>query len=124
MYPQKMSKNQKVINDWSTQQIIHKTKILNFEFLLSKNYISHIYEDYYYINEKIELVEHDIYKFCNEKLKAEMSIENENVEIKKFIKDLHVYNEIKEICEALVNKIAEKKETTSKEIFKEMGFDN
>lgn len=118
-----MVKISKVINDWSQHKIIHRSKILNFDFLNSKNYISHIDSDYYYLNENIEVVEHDIYKYCNEKAKNEMNIENESYEIKKFIKDLHVYNELKEICESLVNKIAEKKETTSKEIFKEMGFD-
>ncbi|KAK6090956.1 hypothetical protein P3W45_000201 [Vairimorpha bombi] len=118
-----MSKN-KILNDWSTSKIIHKDKILHFGILLSKNLITEIEDDYWYLSEKVEIVEYEIYKYFNEKMADEMNIEDSEAEIKKFIKDLHVYNELKDIGQSLVNKIAERKGTTSKEVFKEMEYES
>ena len=41
-----------------------------------------------------------------------MSIEAFNIEMKKFIKNLHVDNYLKDIIQALVNKLVEKKNST------------
>lgn len=114
----------KLLNNWSTHKIIHKDKIINYDLLLSRNLISNLTgTDYYYLNEPVDTVEYEIYKHNNEQMTDEMNIEDCNIEIKKFIKDLHVYNKLKDIGQALVNKIAERKNTTSKEILREMEYD-
>ena len=114
----------KIFNDWFANKIIHKDKILNFDFLNRKGFIKSIQDtEYYFLTESIDTVEYELYKYFNEKISNEMNIEDCNIEIKKFIKNLHVYNELKDIGQALVNKIAERKNTTSKEILKEMDYD-
>ncbi|WUR02071.1 DNA repair SWI5-like protein [Vairimorpha necatrix] len=113
-----------LLNNWSKDEIIHKDKILYFDILISKSLISNIQNtEYFTLSKPVEIVEYEIYKYFNEKMIDKMNIEDCTVEIKKFIKDLHVYNELKDIGQSLVNKIAERRKTTSKEIIKEMGYD-
>ncbi|TBU09544.1 hypothetical protein CWI36_0020p0060 [Hamiltosporidium magnivora] len=81
------------LNNWEKEKIIHKNKILNFEFLNKNNFITEIKDSYFYLSVEYEKVEEYFYK---EKFKS--------------------YNELKDIAQAMMGKIADFKGSTLKEM--------
>lgn len=112
------------INDWETNKIIHKDKILYFDVLVSNNCIKQIKNGYFCLVESLEVCESHVLRHINSKLIQELKLEDVDKEIKRFIKQLNEYNELKDIGESLVHKIAERKGVTIKQEFIEMGFED
>lgn len=102
------------LNNWEKLKIIHKNKIKKFEFLKKHKLIIHIESDYFY---SVDDIENKYYKLkCDE-----IGLDEDVIEkVDEFIKKLNEYNEIKDVAEALIGKIAELKNLTIKEMRKEL----
>lgn len=112
----------KILNDWEANKIIHQDKILHFGILESNSCIKHIIDGYYYLCEPLEICESLVLKDINEEIANTLNISDIELEVKKFIKQLNEYNELKDIGETLVHKLAERKWVTSKQMFCEMEY--
>jgi hypothetical protein len=111
-----------LLNNWKLDKVIHKDKILNFDILISKNCLKEVDKDYFYLIFPLEVCESFILEIRNKELASDLGITEVEKEIKNFINQLNKYNELKEIGETLVHKIAERKGKTSKQIFNEMDY--
>lgn len=112
------------MDDWEKTEIIHKNKIKNFDFLKKNDFITEIEDGYYYISEDIEVVETAFCKKINEELANELNIEDIEEELKLFIKKLNTYNELKDIGQDLIGKIATFRGTTNKSIHEELDMND
>ena len=112
-----------LLNDWTSQKIIHKDKIIEFEFLTDNNFITEIEDGYFYLNAEFHSVERIYIEKLNSKIMNRLNIQDANKEIKTYIKKLNKYNEAKDIAQSLMGKIADLKGVTIKEIHEEMGVD-
>lgn len=111
------------LNDWEKEEIIRKDKIAEFDFLSRRRFITEVSMDYYYLSEDIKTVEMELWKDSNARLANELDIQDIDKEIKRFIKLLNSYNEIKDIGQELIGKIADLRQTTAKAIHEELGMD-
>lgn len=114
------------LNKWDVEKIIKKENILEFEFLENNKYLTEIETDYFYLNKDFYTVEKNFYETINKELMKDLNINNLDLEIKNFIKKLNKYNEAKDIAQSLMGKIADLRDTTIKEVHKdlEVDFDN
>ncbi|TBU07571.1 hypothetical protein CWI39_0300p0020 [Hamiltosporidium magnivora] len=104
------------LNNWEKEKIIHKNKILNFEFLNKNNFITEIKDLYFYLSVEYEKVEEYFYKEKCDEIINRLNIKDPNMEIKEFIAKLNLYNELKDIAQAMMGKIADFKGSTLKEM--------
>ncbi|RVD90946.1 DNA repair Swi5, partial [Tubulinosema ratisbonensis] len=95
--------------------IIHKSKILNYDFLLENECLTLIEDDYYCLSKDLEDIKALFYDQEIKKLTKELEIQDVNLEIKNFISKLNKYNELKDIGQAMIGKIADLKGITIKE---------
>ncbi|KCZ75565.1 hypothetical protein H311_03457 [Anncaliia algerae PRA109] len=102
-------------NDWLNTPIIHKDKIKNFDFLFENNFIELIEEDYYYLTKDFKNIKMEYYTRKVEELINELGITDVTTEIKAFIGKLNKYNELKDIGQALMGKIADLQGITIKD---------
>lgn len=109
-----------IFNDWDKTPIIHKSKIKNFDFLTENNLIKDLTDNYFCLTEPIEIVEDRYYRLENERLIDLLGIENVDDELKLFIENMNVYNEVKDIAQSMMGKIAELRGITNKEVHEEM----
>ncbi|KAM0675167.1 swi5-like zinc finger protein [Gurleya vavrai] len=109
-------------NDWKLQEIIHKDKILNYNFLKENALIELIEDDYYYLKSNQKSLEDLYYEIKTYELAQKLKITDVDVEIKDFIKKLNLYNEIKDIADAMMGKIAELRGTTIQELHDEFDI--
>ncbi|KAF7678791.1 DNA repair protein SWI5 like protein [Astathelohania contejeani] len=109
-------------NDWSNCEIIYKDDIINFEFLQENNLIKEIEDGYYYLRDELKNIEKRYYLMKNKELAAQLNIHDIDVEIKKFIRKLNLYNEIKDIGQMLMGKIADLRGVTTRELHEEFGI--
>jgi hypothetical protein len=110
------------LNDWRKHEIIHRDNIKSYELLLRQGHIREAADGYYYLLEDPEAVETALWKNANERLADELGITSVEKEIKAFIARLNEYNEVKDIAQALMGKIAELRQTTAKVIHEELGM--
>ncbi|KRH91789.1 putative DNA repair protein, Swi5 protein [Pseudoloma neurophilia] len=115
----KSSKEKDDLSDWNSHKILHRSKIVNFDYLLKNELIKPIENSNFFY--AVDDLEEKYYK-----LKYEQYIkENKNIsiesEINTFINKLNKYNELKDCAEALIGKIAEIRGCSIKEIREEMG---
>ncbi|KAG0438120.1 DNA repair protein SWI5 like protein [Dictyocoela muelleri] len=109
-----------IFDDWKKTPIIHKNKIKEFEFLMENNYITELDDNYFYLSETFAKIENHYYKNENEKLIQLLKIKDVDVELKNFIMKMNIYNEVKDISQSMMGKIAELRGVTNKEIHEEM----
>ncbi|EJW02440.1 hypothetical protein EDEG_03144 [Edhazardia aedis USNM 41457] len=109
-------------NDWDKQEIYHKDDIINYQFLLKHAFITEVDTDFYYLTNDMRNIEMVYYKEITKELAEKLNITDVEKEIKKFIAKLNLYNEIKDINDALVGKVAELKGVTIKEFQEELGI--
>ncbi|KAF9763195.1 DNA repair protein SWI5 like protein [Nosema granulosis] len=114
----------KIINDWATNKIIRRDKIQHFELLEERNCIKEVKDNYYCLVEPIEVCESIVLEEINLEIASTLNITDIDLEVKSFIKQLNEYNELKDIGETLVHKIAERKGLTSKQMFIEMEYED
>ncbi|KAM0686400.1 swi5-like zinc finger protein [Conglomerata obtusa] len=107
------------MNDWNKQEIFHKTNIKNFDFLHSQSHIKHIADDFYYLSVDSTKLEELFYSYKTEQLAKKLNITNIEGEIKNFIKKLNLYNEVKDIADAMMGKISELRGCTIQELHDE-----
>lgn len=89
--------------------------------MIESNFIKMLEDDYYFvINKNYEIT---YYKELNEKMAEELKIENVKGSIEKYIKELNTYNEIKDIVDAMVGKIAEYRGISIVEMREELELD-
>lgn len=89
--------------------------------MIESNNIKMLEDDYYFvINKNYEIT---YYKELNEKMAEELKIENVKGSIEKYIKELNTYNEIKDIVDAMVGKIAEYRGISIVEMREELELD-
>lgn len=108
-----------LLNDWNITPVIKKKNILNFDFLNQKGYIKEIKDSYYYITKDLKMVEIELCKKKASDLAQEIGIKSVDTEIKSFIKRLNQYNELKDVAQALLGRIADLRGTTIKEVHRE-----
>jgi uncharacterized protein YwgA len=111
------------MDNWSTHGVMHKDKIRSFSFLSMHGYIREVADGYYCLTEDPETVETQLWKDVNGRLANELNIADIEKEIRTFIAKLNEYNEIKDIAQELMGKIAEFKQTTTRVIHEELGID-
>lgn len=111
-----------LLNNWKEEEIIKKENIINFDFLMKRSYIKEIEGGYYYLDVDIDTVELELWKFKNEELANILNITDINKEIKQHIKNLNRYNELKDIAQALIGRIAELRQTTVKQVHEELDL--
>jgi hypothetical protein len=104
------------LNDWSKEKIVHRDSIKSFDFLMKNNYIKEIADHYFYLSEDIHRVEESFYKSKTIELAKSLGIDDISLEIKGFIKKLNTYNEIKDIAQCLMGKIADLRGVTIKKL--------
>lgn len=107
------------LNNWIKTPIIRKKDILNFQFLDSYGYLEEIEKEYYCLNTDFSAVELEFYKKESAALADRLGIEDVRVEIKRFIQKLSLYNELKDIAQALLGRIADLKGITIKDVHSE-----
>lgn len=112
-----------LLNDWEEEEIIHRNEIINFEFLNKKGYVIEISEGFYYLSEEHRVVETELWKNINDELANELDIKDIDKEIKRFIGLLNKYNEIKDIGQELIGRIADLRQTTTKSVHEELGME-
>lgn len=103
------------LNPWNNLKVIHKSKIKQFDYLVSKRLIHHIDSGYYYAVDNIENL---YFKSRCEEMGIDQKIEKK---VDCFIKQLNKYNELKDCAESLIGKIAELKGVSIKEMREEIG---
>lgn len=108
-------------NDWEAHKIIHKSEIMEFEFLNDNSYIEEIDSGYYYLAVDIGTVEKKFYTKKNEEIADELNLGDVQKEIATFVKKLNRYNYAKDIAQTLMGRMAELKGTTIKNIHEDMG---
>ncbi|ADM11349.1 putative Swi5-like protein [Encephalitozoon intestinalis ATCC 50506] len=113
----------KLLNDWEKEEIIHKSKIVNFDFLEKKDFISEVKDGFYYLSKDIKAVETELWKKANDELADHLDIKDIDKEIKRFIFLLNRYNEIKDIGQELIGRIASLRQTTARDIHEELGME-
>lgn len=106
-------------NDWTQHEIIHKNDILNFDFLQENEFIKEIEEDFYFLTVQQEKLEECFYDFKTKEIQKKLKINNIETEIQVFIAKLNKYNEIKDIADEMLGKLAELKGVSLKEIHEE-----
>lgn len=112
----------KMLNNWEKDKIVHRDKILSFEFLAGNGYISEISDGFYYMSEDPETVETELWRKLNSELANELNIQDIDREIRGFIGLLNSYNEIKDIGQELIGRIAVLGQTTTKDVHEELGM--
>ncbi|AFM98106.1 recombination repair protein [Encephalitozoon hellem] len=113
----------KLLNDWEKEEVIHKDRILNFDFLVEQDFIDEVEDGFYYLSKDLKTVETELWKKANHELADCLDIKNIDKEIKRFILLLNSYNEIKDIGQELIGRIASLRQTTAKDIHEELGMD-
>jgi len=108
----------KQFDSWIKNPIQHKEKILDFEFLATKEYITELEDEYFYLNVPIEDVESEYYKGMNAEMMEAFNIKDPEMEIKSYIKDIGKYNGIKDITQQLIGKLADCENISIKEMEK------
>ncbi|EPR79235.1 Swi5 family protein, partial [Spraguea lophii 42_110] len=91
-----------------------------FEFLKENDFIEEIEQNHYVLKVSFGEIEDKFYEEENEKLKSKLGIKDIKKEISDIIKQMNVYNEIKDIAQSLMGRIAEIRGVTNKEIHEEM----
>jgi len=112
------SSQMKQFDSWIKNPIQHKEKILDFEFLATKEYITELEDEYFYLNVPIEDVESEYYKGMNAEMMEAFNIKDPEMEIKSYIKDIGKYNGIKDITQQLIGKLADCENISIKEMEK------
>lgn len=107
------------LNNWNKTPVIRKKDILNFQFLDSRGYLDEIEQEYYCLNTDFSTVELEFYRAESAALADRLGIEDVSVEIKRFIQKLSLYNELKDIAEALLGRIADLRGVTIKDVHNE-----
>ncbi|AFN82826.1 putative Swi5-like protein [Encephalitozoon romaleae SJ-2008] len=113
----------KLLNDWEKEEVIHKSKIVNFDFLVERNFIDEVKDGFYYLSKDGKTVETELWKKVNHELAEYLDIKDIDKEIKRFIFLLNSYNEIKDIGQELIGKIANLRQTTAKDVHEELGME-
>jgi hypothetical protein len=108
------------LDDWITMPVIYQSKIKNFEFLIKRDHIKEIENGYYCLNHNFDDIEFEFYNMEANKLMDELEIKDVEKEVKEFIGKLNLYNELKDVGQALIGKIAELRGATIREIHEEM----
>lgn len=111
-----------ILNKWETDKIIHKSKILEFDFLFDNDFITEIEDDYFYLNTPIYDVEKKYYDDMNKELMEKLGIDSLESGLKTLIKKVNKYNEIKDIAQVLIGKIADLRGVSLKEIYEELDI--
>lgn len=110
----------KTLNNWEDEKVIKKDDIIEFEFLYENGLIKEIEEEYYCLNGTLYNVEKKFYEENNMMMADKLGLRDVQKEIDCFIKKLNKYNEVKDIAQSLMGKIAEIKGVTIKDIHTEM----
>lgn len=113
-----------LFNNWSSTPIISKPNISNFDFLLTHSLITHIDFNYYYLNNPNTNLELFYYKIKNQELATKLNITNIDNSLKQFINELNLYNEIKDVADALIGKISELRGVSLKSVREEFEMDD
>ncbi|CAD25252.1 hypothetical protein [Encephalitozoon cuniculi GB-M1] len=113
----------KLLDDWEREKIIHKDKIRNFDFLVEGDFIKEVADGFYCLCKDIEAAEAELWKKANCEMAEHLGIEDINKEVKRFISLLNTYNEVKDIGQELIGRIANLRQTTAKDVHEELGME-
>lgn len=69
-----MHKKEENFNDWSKQPIFHKSKIINFDFLVKNDCLTLIEDDYYFLSKDLDHIKSIYYDQEVERLSKELEI--------------------------------------------------
>lgn len=108
-------------NSWDVERVIQKENITEFEFLCSREYITEIEDDYFYLNTPLAVVEKEFYEQGNRALMEALGIKDLEQELKMLIKKFNRYNEIKDIAQELIGKVADMRGVSITEVHRELG---
>ena len=111
------------LNNWNLTPVIHKNKIINYEYLIEEGYIIEIQDDYYCLKISFDEIEDQFYTRKVKELKQKLQIKDIENELKTFIKKLNKYNEFKDVAQALIGKIAELRGETIKDVYNSLGLE-
>ncbi|KAI5169917.1 hypothetical protein PAEPH01_1096 [Pancytospora epiphaga] len=111
-----------LLNDWEKTPIINEKKILEMEFLLENEYITHIKDGYYYLNTDFSVVETKFYQKLNTNLMKRLGIGDVEKELKALIGKYNRYNRMKDIAEEFCGSLANFRGVSIKEIHTELGM--
>ena len=110
-------------NDWEKEEVIHKDRIEDFDFLVSRDLIEHVADGFYCLAADAKSVETELWKRTNGELAESLGIDDIEKEIKRFISLLNSYNGIKDIGQELIGRIAALRQTTAKDVHEELGME-
>lgn len=85
----------------------------------SHGYLEQIEKEYYCLNTDFSTVELEFYRAESAALADCLGIEDVREEIKRFIHKLSLYNELKDIAQTLLGRIADLKGITIKDVHRE-----
>lgn len=111
-----------ILNNWEDDKIIHKSKILEIDWLMDKGLITEIEDGYFYLNKPFVETERLLYEDRTKVIMDKFGIKDIDLELKSLIKKFNTYNEIKDIAQTLIGKIADLRGQTVKEIHEDLGI--
>lgn len=109
------------LNNWDKTPVIKRQSILNFEFLSTHGHLQEIEDGYYFLLHDLGTVELDFYMSKSLELAGKLGIKNLDVEIKEIIKKINIYNELRDIGNTFLGKLAEIRNTTIKCVHEEFS---
>ncbi len=112
----------KLLNDWENEKVIHKRNILEYDWLIENKFITEIEDEYFYLNKPFTEVEKMLYEEKTNDIMCKYGISDIDSELKSLIKKFNTYNEIKDIAQSLIGKIAELRGQPIKEIHEELDI--
>lgn len=110
------------MNDWQTAPIIHKGKILDFEFLCSSELIAEVADGYYQLSKPPEVVEAAVYGRKVREIMDKYNLVDLDKELKCLMKKFNTYNELKDIAQALIGRIADMRGVSIRKVHEELNI--